>query len=214
MLPWTLAFIVGSLVTPKLARVIRPARLMAGGLLLSTIGFAMLSTLGPTTGFMYFALSTFVFSVGVSPVFTLTTDLVIGSAPPERAGAASAISETSAEFGGAFGIALFGSIGVAVYRAMVADAIPPGLSPDIVEATKATLGGAMATAAQLPGALGASLTDAARVAFIRGLQVCAVISAIGSFALAVFAALSLRKVRPASERDGATDAHSTVSAPA
>ena len=214
MLPWTMAFIVGSLVTPKLARLVLPGRLMAGGLVLSTVGFAMVSAVGPTTGFVYFALATFIFSVGVSPVFTLTTDLVIGSAPPERAGAASAISETSGEFGGALGIALFGSIGVAVYRVMVADAIPPGLSPEIVEATKATLGGAMATAAQLPAALGAALTDAARVAFMRGLQVCAVMSAVGSLALAVFAALSLRKARPGSEREDAGDAQSAVSAPA
>ena len=214
LLPWTIAFIVGSLVTPKLARRVRPARLMAPGLLLSTIGFAMISAVGPETGFGYFALSTFIFSFGMSPVFTLTTDLVIGSAPPERAGAASAISETSAEFGGALGIALFGSIGVAVYRAIVADAIPSGLSPEIVEATKATLGGAMATAAQLRAELGGALTDAARVAFLRGLQVCAVISAVGSLGLAVFAAVALRNVRPASERENAADAPSAASATA
>ena len=212
MLPWTMAFIVGSLVTPRLSRRVRPARLMAGGLLLSTVGFAMVATVGPTTEFLYFALATFIFSLGVSPVFTLTTDLILGSAPPERAGAASAISETSAEFGGALGIALFGSIGVAVYRTMVGDVVPPGLSPEVVETTKATLGGAIATAAELPTAVGAALTDAARVAFMRGLQVCAVISAVGSLGLAVFAALALRKVRPGSERENA-DA-SAVSAPA
>ena len=49
-------------------------------------------------------------------MFTLTTDLIVGAAPPERAGAASAISETGVEFGGALGIALLGSIGTAVYR--------------------------------------------------------------------------------------------------
>jgi DHA2 family multidrug resistance protein-like MFS transporter len=201
MLPWALAFIVGSLVTPRLARRVGPARLMAVGLVLSTVGFVMLSAIGPTTGFLYFAISTFVFSVGVSPVFTLTTDLVIGSAPPERAGAASAISETSAEFGGALGIAVFGSIGIAVYRAMVGDAIPPSISPEVAEAARATLGGAVATAAQLPAELGAALTDTARAAFMRGLRVCAVISAAGSVVLAAFAAIALRNVRPASERD-------------
>ncbi|HEV2749992.1 MAG TPA: hypothetical protein VGV12_05645 [Gemmatimonadales bacterium] len=44
---------------------------------------------------------------------TLTNDVIIGWAPPERAGAASGISETCAEFGGAVGIAIFGSISVA-----------------------------------------------------------------------------------------------------
>jgi MFS transporter, DHA2 family, multidrug resistance protein len=205
MLPWALAFIVGSLVTPKLARRVQPSRLMAVGLALSTVGFVLIAGIGPTTGFLIFAISTFIFSVGMAPVFTLTTDLIIGSAPPERAGAASAISETSGEFGGALGIAVFGSIGVAVYRAMVGDAIPPGISPEVAEAAKATLGGAMATAEQLPAEVGAALTDAARVAFMRGLRVCAVISAVGSAALAAFTGIALRNVRPASEREAPED---------
>ena len=46
-----------------------------------------------------------VISLGLAPVFGLTTELIVGSAPPERAGAASGISETGAELGGALGIA-------------------------------------------------------------------------------------------------------------
>ena len=95
-----------------------------------------------------------VFSLGLAPVFTLATDIIVGSAPPERAGAASAISETSAEFGGALGIAILGSIGTAVYRGQVADAFPAGIPPGAAEAARETLGGAVAAAAQLPGELG------------------------------------------------------------
>jgi drug/metabolite transporter (DMT)-like permease len=78
-------------------------------------------------------------------VFTATTDLIVGSAPPERAGAASGISETGSELGGALGIALFGSIGVAVYRAGLTE-LPPSLSAEAVHAARATLGGAVAVA--------------------------------------------------------------------
>jgi DHA2 family multidrug resistance protein-like MFS transporter len=131
----------------------------------------------------------------VAPVFTLTTDLILGSAPPERAGAASAISETSAELGGALGIALFGSVGVAVYRAVLGE-VPAGLAPDAAEAVRATLGGAVAVAEQLPPGEGAALVDAARGAFVQGVRLCAGISAAGSLALAVFVATSLRRVRP------------------
>ena len=87
------------------------------------------------------------FALGLAPVFTLTTDLVVGSAPPERAGAASAISETSAEFGGALGIAIFGSIGVAIYRMMLGDALPTGVPVQAADAARATLGGAVVAAA-------------------------------------------------------------------
>jgi DHA2 family multidrug resistance protein-like MFS transporter len=203
MVPWMMAFVVGSPVTPRLARLVRPAHLMAAGLVLSSLGLVMLTRLGPTTGFLYFAIATWVFSLGSSPVFTLTTDLIIGSAPPERAGAASGLSETSAEFGGALGIALFGSIGVAIYRTIVGDALPATVSPEIADAAKATLGGALATAGQLPAQLSATLTDAARAAFMRGLEVCVWISAIGTMGLAAFAAIALRNVRPASERETA-----------
>ena len=49
---------------------------------------------------------------------------IVGAAPPERAGSASAISETGAELGGALGVAVLGSIGTAIYRGGVADAVP------------------------------------------------------------------------------------------
>ena len=69
-----------------------------------------------------------VFSLGLTPVVSLTTDMVVGAAPPERAGAAASLSETATEFGGALGIAVFGSIGTAVYRSKVSNAIPPDVA--------------------------------------------------------------------------------------
>jgi DHA2 family multidrug resistance protein-like MFS transporter len=199
-LPWALAFVVGSLVTPPLARRIRPATLMAVGTAIGAIGYWMLSRLNATSALSWFAASTVVFAGGTSPVFTLTTDLIIGAAPPERAGAASAISETAAEFGGALGIALFGSIGVAVYRGMMSDAMPAGVTSDVAEAAKATLAGALTAGEHLRGDLGVALTNAARDAFVRGLQLCALISAIGSILLAAFAAATLGRTPPALER--------------
>ena len=204
-LPWALAFIVGSMATPQLTRVVRPAVLMSGGLALSAVGYAMVMALDADTGFLLFGLATFIFSFGASPVFTLTTDLIVGSAQPERAGAASAISETSAEFGGALGIAVFGSIGVAMYRTVMADAIPPNVSADAGRAAVGTLGGAVELAGQLSGTARDALLESARTAFIRGLRLCAAISAVGSVALAIFALGALRAVRRSAESsDGPT----------
>jgi DHA2 family multidrug resistance protein-like MFS transporter len=197
-LPWGLAFIAGSLLTPPLGRRIRPAVLMAGGLALAAIGYWMLTRVGVDTGLALFAVATSVFSLGASPVFTLTNDLIIGSAPPERAGAASGISETCAEFGGALSIAVFGSIGVAIYRGVLADAIPAGLPPDVTKTAMSTLGGAVAVARQLPADVGSALVEAAREAFLRGMRFTAAISAVGSIVLAIFAARAFRRSRPAS----------------
>jgi DHA2 family multidrug resistance protein-like MFS transporter len=196
-LPWALSFVIGSLLTPALVRRFRPAVLMAAGLTLSAAGFWMLGSVDAETGFFSFAVASFLFSVGMAPVFTLTTDLVIGSAPPERAGAASALSETSAELGGALGIAFFGSIGVAVYRSLMGDGIPVGVPAEVAEAAMATVGGAIEAARNLPTTLGSPLIESARAAFVQGLQLSALLSAVGSLALAIFAGFMFRD-RPAS----------------
>ncbi len=198
-LPWAGGFIVGSMITPKLAHRFRPAYVMAAGLVFAAPGFALLTQIDATTGFATFAIASVIFSLGFAPVFTLTTDLIIGSAPPERAGAAAAISETSAEFGGALGIAVFGSIGVAVYRAMLAGDIPSDLPAGMAEEVRATLGGAIDVAGQLPTAAGTALAEASREAFLGGLQLTALISVVGSIALAIFTAMTLRNARGSPE---------------
>jgi DHA2 family multidrug resistance protein-like MFS transporter len=72
--------------------------------------------------------------LGLSPMLTLVNDVILSNAPPERAGAASGISETGAELGVALGIAVLGSIGAAIYRAHLATALPAGVAqrdPDV-----------------------------------------------------------------------------------
>jgi DHA2 family multidrug resistance protein-like MFS transporter len=110
-------------------------------------------------------------AVGAAQVITLGTDLVVGAAPAERAGAASAISETGLELGGALGIALLGSIGTAVYRS---------------EAGSETFAGAVGT------------IDTATQAFAHGMQLAAVASAILMVAIAALAWRLLRERTDAS----------------
>jgi DHA2 family multidrug resistance protein-like MFS transporter len=201
-LPWALAFVVGSNLTPVLVRRVRPAFLMAPGLVLAALGFAVFTQVDAASGFTVIVIGSVVFSLGTSPLFTLTNDLIIGSAPPERAGAAAGISETAAELGGALGIAFFGSIGVAIYRSKLADAIPASVPLEARETAMDTLGGAIEVARQLPGELGPALIDAAREAFNRGLHLVAAISAIGSIGLAILVVTLLRRVGT-----GGSDAH-------
>ena len=185
-LPWALAFVVGSQLTPPIARRFPPPTVMSTGLAFAALGFAVFTQLDTTSGFAMIASGSVVFSLGSAPLFTLTNDLIIGSAPAEHAGAAAGLSETGAELGGALGIALFGSIGLAFYRAGVVDGIPAGLPPESATAATDTLGGAVSVAQGLPSDAAASLLGAADQAFLQGVHVSAVISAIGALALAAF----------------------------
>jgi DHA2 family multidrug resistance protein-like MFS transporter len=126
----------------------------------------------------------------------MATDLIIGSAPPERAGAAGAISETGAEFGGALGIAILGSVGTALYRSEMAQSIPAGVPAGAAATAKQTLGGAVVEASQLPGNTGAALLAAARDAFVLGLQIAALVSVIIVAILAILAMRKLSRVQP------------------
>jgi DHA2 family multidrug resistance protein-like MFS transporter len=167
---------------------------MAIGLVVAAGGFAFFTQLTATTSFAAYFIASVVFALGSAPVFTMTNDLIIGSAPPERAGAAAGISETSAEFNGALGIAVFGSIGVAIYRTILADTPLAGVPLEAVAAAMDTLGGAVAAASDLPPQVGAELVRAARSAFLVGIHVCAAISTMGSLAMAAFVWSRLRGV--------------------
>ena len=199
MLPSSAGFILGSMLTPVLARRIRPAFVMAAGLALAAVGLGLFTQLGSASGLGILVAGSVVFSLALAPVDTLATDLAVGAAPPERAGAASALSETSSEFGGALGIAVLGVIGTSIYRSHLTDALPAGILPKTAAAARDTLGAAVAAAGQLPGQPGQVLVRAARQAFTQGLHVVFAISVAALLGAAILAAIQLRHLRPNSE---------------
>jgi len=130
--------------------------------------------------------------VGAGAVGTLATDFVVNAAPAERAGAASAISETGAELGGALGVAILGSIGAAVYRSDVAAEAPSALSEAQLERSKESLAGAVDLGGTLSARVRTDVVEAGRAAFTHALHLGALSAAVVATALAVLAALSLR----------------------
>ena len=128
---WTLpsfgAFVVGSMLAPMFVRRVRPSTVMTVGLAMGAVGFLVLTQVESGSGLAVIVVASIVYSLGLAPLFTLTNDLILGSAPPEQAGAASGISETGAELGGALSIAVLGTLGIAIYRSEIVDGIPAGL---------------------------------------------------------------------------------------
>jgi DHA2 family multidrug resistance protein-like MFS transporter len=175
------------------------ASVVTGGLWLATAGFAIMAAVVATQSVVWVVAGFTLYALGLAPVFTLATDLIVGCAPPERAGAASAISETGSELGGALGIALLGSIGAAVYRSAFPDIAIPGIPHDAWEAARSTLGAAIEVAQHVGGAAGTALADAARTAFIDGMRMSALAAALLVGIVAWLTAKPLRRIPLSSE---------------
>jgi MFS transporter, DHA2 family, multidrug resistance protein len=166
---------------------------MVGGLIICAGGLLVLTWVDGEYGLLPIVIGSIVVLLGLAPVYILATDMIVASAPPERAGAASALSETSAELGGALGIAILGSIGAAVYRGIMAAALPAGVPAAKAETARATLGGALSAADSVGGPVGVELMARAREAFAQGLEVTAMIGAAVVLTAAVAAAMTLRR---------------------
>ncbi|MBK1783583.1 MFS transporter [Prauserella sp. ASG 168] len=177
--PPALAMLVAAIAAPVLARRLPPGTVMAGTLAISLVGYGLLALVGPGSPVVVVAGFALVY-LGLGAIAALGTDLVVGAAPPERAGSAAALSETVQELGIAVGVALLGSLTTVVYRAAM-----PG------ETTAAeSLSAAVAERAPAP------VLERASAAFTTGLNVSAV-TAGGVIAVAtVFCTLALRRVRP------------------
>ena len=167
---------------------------MAAGLALAALGFALMAQATADSGFALVVGGSVAFSLGLAQVFTLATDLMVGSAPPERAGAASGISETSSELGGALGIAILGTLATAVYRAHLDDAIPAGVPPGEAEAARDTFAGAVTASERLEEPIAGELLAGAHDAFAQGFQLAATVSMAVAIVAAAVAAVLLRRV--------------------
>lgn len=176
-----LGAVLGSLLAPR----VRPAPLMATGLAVGALGFAMVSLVDPDTPLPLFIGAYGLIGMGAGVVGTLANTLVLATAPPERAGAAAGVSETSAEFGAALSIATLGTVATGIYRSAMGGVEGPAGE---------TVAGAVAMAPHLPKAEGNALLEAAFDAYTDGLNIAALGAAGALAALAVAVLVALRRI--------------------
>jgi DHA2 family multidrug resistance protein-like MFS transporter len=206
MLPSALVVTAGSMLAPMIASRAPPSLVAAGGLTVCAIGYGFLTLAGASVSLPLIITGSVVMSLGLGPIFIVTTDIIVGTAPPERAGAAAAISESGAEFGGVLGIAILGSIGTAVYRGAIGAAIPAGTPAEAAMAARDTLGGATAAAANLPAEAGDALLAAARDAFGQGFGIVVALCGVIALAAAIIAATLLRNIGTPASRSASAEA--------
>lgn len=190
-LPGTVAYLVTSVSAPLITRRVSTAYGMSGSLLISAIGFGLLTQV-QAGGVWIVVIGFVVLSVGLAGVYLQATDLTVSAAPPERAGATSALVETSADLGGALGIAVLGSIVLAVYRGSLPESRPPGVSAELWTSAHHTLAGI--TNSPTDDASRAFL-DAARTAFVQGYRLAELVGTIALLLAAATTAITLRRPR-------------------
>ena len=199
MLPPAVLQTALSLLIPRLTGYLPRWQLVSGGLGLAVLGFVALIGVNSLDDLWLLITGMTVMGLGVMPMMILGTDMVVGAAPPEKAGAASATSETATELGMALGVAVIGSLGAAVYRHHMLTTLPEGLTPEQALAAGDTLGGAVGASAGLSPALAEPLMAAARAAFNAALHTNA---AVGAAIIAATALLTAWRLRPRRDDQG------------
>ncbi|MFE6776277.1 MFS transporter [Streptomyces sp. NPDC057702] len=188
--PPALMMFLAAIGAPLLARRVPPGMVVAGTLALSTVGYLLLARVDATGGTTPIVIGFGLVYLGLGAIASLGTDLVVGAAPPEKAGSASALSETVQELGLALGVATLGSLATAVYRDRVADTIPATAPAEAARAAGDSLAGATSSADRLP----AGWLDQAKEAATAGLNVAMLVASASTLVLALLSAVVLRHV--------------------
>jgi len=210
-LPAAGGFIVGSQLAPQLVKRFPTARVIAVSLVVAAVGLGVLAALGSDSAIGVMILGSVLLALGASPAVTLVTDLVVGHAPPVRAGAASALSETCGELGGALGIAILGTVGSAFYRTRMLSPGPVAIPEEAFD----TLSGALAVARHMPVKEGAVLVARARAAFVGGMHEAMIVAALVAAASALLVYVRLGRSRTAeAPSEHASERANTVSSEA
>lgn len=172
-IPMTVSVFVFSMAAPSVARRVGVRATFVLALVLAAVGNLLLLGVAVDAGLPAYLVGSTVAGIGYGLSFTMVSDVAISSVPPERAGAATGISETSFELGNALGLALLGSIAMTVFHA-------GGRYNDTLDETLRS------------SASDGALIAAARGSFVDGMHVAASVSGATLLAVAVVVAAVLR----------------------
>jgi DHA2 family multidrug resistance protein-like MFS transporter len=190
LVPGMAAMIVSGLLVVPVSRRVHPRVLIPGALVFSVAGYLLVAFTTSDHGVAPLVVAFVVLGIGIGAAETISNELILSSAPAEKAGAASAVSETAYELGAVLGTAILGGIITAFYRGALV--LPPGLPDEVASTARETLAGAYTAAAELPARLGDALWEAAAAAFGSGVMVTSLIGAALVVVAGAIAAVTLR----------------------
>ena len=107
-------------------------------------------------------------AVGLFLAMVPATNSIMGSLPLAKAGVGSAMNDTTRQIGGAFGVAVLGSILTSTYRASIESSLG-ALPPQALATAKDSVGAAIAVGNSVGGDPAISIIAAAKSAFVDGM---------------------------------------------
>ncbi|HYJ75850.1 MAG TPA: MFS transporter [Kineosporiaceae bacterium] len=149
-------------------------------------GMGLLATTSVDSGYGHVAAVLAIMGLGMGTAMAPATEAVMGALPKDKAGVGSAVNDATRHVGGAFGVAVLGSILSSAYGDRLRDELPGQAVPEV--ATDG-LAGALAIAERLPADVGRAFAAAAREAFVHGMDVTVAVGA-GVAALGALLALA------------------------
>ncbi|MFE3505552.1 MFS transporter [Kitasatospora sp. NPDC059160] len=189
-LPAFAGSVAGGLLTARIARRFGARKALTVSLLAMGLAAGALGWLQQDTTYLLLAVSFLITGTAEGVVYTLGADLVLSAAPADKAGAASAVSETAYELGTALGIALVGSVVGSIYANGLS--VPAGASPEVAARAGESLGAAVETAEGLSPDLAQPLLASARDAFVHGMNSAGLLAGVLLLGAGVLAWLLLR----------------------
>ncbi|MER7012735.1 MFS transporter [Saccharopolyspora sp. NPDC000359] len=214
LLPGMVVATISATVSPMLGQRFRPAYLISGGIVGIIVPFAMFSQLEPDSGPLPLIIGFAIMGLCEGPLLSLGTNLVVSSAPPEKAGSSSSMTQVANEAGSSLGLAIMGSIGAAVYVAQLGDTAPAEVSSETLATAQENVASALTVASELPPEVGDRLAVAAKDAFASGMNTFAMVCMAILLVSAAVIAVLLRHVPPTGADEGAADDASGEESPA
>ncbi len=201
MLPMTPAVFLSTMMSLRVNRKLGAKLTITFGLLLSGTGFFIFSQVaGIDTAYWRILLILLVHGCGIGLTMSPSTNAVMNSLPPNRAGIGSAMNDTTRQLGGALGVAVLGALMNGIYRSGVSHLTDiKGLSEAMLENIRSSIQGAHLAAHQLGGNLMDMIVHTSSQAFVEGMREAFFVGSIAMLIAAVVAVSILPGKQEAAE---------------
>jgi EmrB/QacA subfamily drug resistance transporter len=197
--PIAFVLLVVAALSPLAVRYLGTKIVVFAGMVLITIGLALLAAVTIHSTYANALPSFFLMGIGSGLCVAPCTESVMGSVPIDLSGVGSATNSTALQIGSALGVAVLGSLLNTRYQADIARLLGHySLPTSIAKTSEGSLGGALEVARRIGGNLGAQLGTTARQSFISGMTFAVTVGAIiaGAAACVVMVLLPARAPKP------------------